>query len=773
MRLIGEDNKLVRVKSIESRPTEEVYTIAGVDSDAYSVTGNHRLTLRWNSHPTAAIFSDEDGQTMAGYAYYDAWTQKAVRVMWNCEPMDSAEAPEHSATPVVAAVPTAATAGDEIPAPSTASTPYQSFTYPTRLTACAAARAMFLKYTREGVWERPSSLPDFQEDQDLEKRRFELEFRWGPMCNKGRIGEKVAFGETSSLSFTYLHSTSHPSEVLTGTHEEILSQVRAEFDQLDQASYLQRGQLFEMSASELHSRQEEFLLGTKHALVSGRRVMVPRREKHEEGVPTEQGQGWSSTKVMDGNGSYREVLSSSTRASVVYQLFNPSTASPSTGERPLTFQSNTFEQLDKVHRALDIDLAAENALLMELNPSAQTPSSEHASLCTRRILESISTGAETIVAFGEHTHAQWRAAVADGALSHLASSSAERRFGDSELRGLQLTLPTGGRSTLVLFAPHPSLVAQSPLLYTALAITHGLDVAQAVRICTTVAPHERIEFLSIDRKTVATSTVWNIEIDAATPAARRYALGDGTLTHNCWSFGVTIYELLHGVRPWKDWTRLQAAGQAVQQAGAEAGANGAGAAGGAGGVSPDPRKDGGGGMGGAGALQEEKTSDKADSQKDTAVKNMRQIHISSKLDPVTADFLTRILAVDKKKRLGCGPGGWEDVKAHPWLKDVDWDKIARKEVQPPITPDLTRANVSREDARKVIHTVCSCIVAHIRRCFFTLPLVHCGCRSRRSAARSQAARDSSRSAAALSRLEISHRARTAEERQLERFDHPE
>jgi len=32
------------------------------------------------------------------------------------------------------------------------------------------------------------------------------------------------------------------------------------------------------------------------------------------------------------------------------------------------------------------------------------------------------------------------------------------------------------------------------------------------------------------------------------------------------SFGVTVYELLHGVRPWKDWTRLQQqAGQAVQQ----------------------------------------------------------------------------------------------------------------------------------------------------------------------------------------------------------------
>lgn len=147
-----------------------------------------------------------------------------------------------------------------------------------------------------------------------------------------------------------------------------------------------------------------------------------------------------------------------------------------------------------------------------------------------------------------------------------------------------------------------------------------------------------------------------------------------------------MYELLHGVRPWKDWTRLQQAGQAVQQAaaGEAAAANANGANGKDANGQPQP-------------LAEEKNSEKvSDSQKDSALRNMRQIHISSKLDPVTADFLSRILCVDKKKRLGCGPGGWDEVKSHSWFKDVDWDKLARKEVQPPITPDLTRANCTAD-----------------------------------------------------------------------------
>jgi len=195
------------------------------------------------------------------------------------------------------------------------------------------------------------------------------------------------------------------------------------------------------------------------------------------------------------------------------------------------------------------------------------------------------------------------------------------------------------------------------------------------------------------------------------------------------SFGVTVYELLHGVRPWKDWTRLQQqAGQAVQQqqqqqanggadkgAAAAAAANGAGADGALAAGSPNPAGSpppgaGIGGLGVNGAGGEEKTSGDA-SGSGAAVRNMRSIHISSKLDAVTADFLTRILAVDKKKRLGCGGGlpgpplgpanpphltGWEEVKAHPWFRDMDWEKLARKELAPPITPDLTRANCTAD-----------------------------------------------------------------------------
>ncbi|CAG8649638.1 4047_t:CDS:2 [Funneliformis caledonium] len=56
------------------------------------------------------------------------------------------------------------------------------------------------------------------------------------------------------------------------------------------------------------------------------------------------------------------------------------------------------------------------------------------------------------------------------------------------------------------------------------------------------------------------------------------------------------------------------------------------------------------------------------------------------------DCIRRFCERDIKKRLGCGPNGLEDIKKHPWFKDIEWGKLDTKEAKPPFVPDSKRAN---------------------------------------------------------------------------------
>jgi hypothetical protein len=55
-----------------------------------------------------------------------------------------------------------------------------------------------------------------------------------------------------------------------------------------------------------------------------------------------------------------------------------------------------------------------------------------------------------------------------------------------------------------------------------------------------------------------------------------------------------------------------------------------------------------------------------------------------------------MLTIDPNRRLGCGPGGLNEIKLHPWFADVNWGAMARKEIDPPIKPDTTKANCSSD-----------------------------------------------------------------------------
>jgi hypothetical protein len=58
-------------------------------------------------------------------------------------------------------------------------------------------------------------------------------------------------------------------------------------------------------------------------------------------------------------------------------------------------------------------------------------------------------------------------------------------------------------------------------------------------------------------------------------------------------------------------------------------------------------------------------------------------------------LLKGLLTKDPSKRLG-GKRGAEEIKEHPWCKDIDWDKVLKKKVDPPFKPFLHRSNFDPE-----------------------------------------------------------------------------
>jgi serine/threonine protein kinase len=60
------------------------------------------------------------------------------------------------------------------------------------------------------------------------------------------------------------------------------------------------------------------------------------------------------------------------------------------------------------------------------------------------------------------------------------------------------------------------------------------------------------------------------------------------------------------------------------------------------------------------------------------------------LGPDAKDLLTRLLRKDPKKRLGGNmPKDLQTIKAHRFFKKIDWKKLERRELEPPIQPLIT------------------------------------------------------------------------------------
>jgi serine/threonine protein kinase len=57
-------------------------------------------------------------------------------------------------------------------------------------------------------------------------------------------------------------------------------------------------------------------------------------------------------------------------------------------------------------------------------------------------------------------------------------------------------------------------------------------------------------------------------------------------------------------------------------------------------------------------------------------------------EPQAKDFLQKLLTADLTKRYGNLRNGSRDIMEHAWFGEVNWERLARREIDPPYTPPL-------------------------------------------------------------------------------------
>lgn len=68
------------------------------------------------------------------------------------------------------------------------------------------------------------------------------------------------------------------------------------------------------------------------------------------------------------------------------------------------------------------------------------------------------------------------------------------------------------------------------------------------------------------------------------------------------------------------------------------------------------------------------------------------------LSPNVKNLLSGLFVKNHEIRLGSGPNGSEDIKNHPWFRDLNWDLLLKKELVPPFRPTVSNptGNFERE-----------------------------------------------------------------------------
>ena len=74
---------------------------------------------------------------------------------------------------------------------------------------------------------------------------------------------------------------------------------------------------------------------------------------------------------------------------------------------------------------------------------------------------------------------------------------------------------------------------------------------------------------------------------------------------------------------------------------------------------------------------------------------LEEVLLPADCSSAVSHLLRGLLDKNPKTRLGA-QGGVEQIKAHPWLRDVDWDLVLSKSMQPPIIPSKKWSNFDKE-----------------------------------------------------------------------------
>jgi len=69
-----------------------------------------------------------------------------------------------------------------------------------------------------------------------------------------------------------------------------------------------------------------------------------------------------------------------------------------------------------------------------------------------------------------------------------------------------------------------------------------------------------------------------------------------------------------------------------------------------------------------------------------------ELRFPSFVSPDAQNLLEGFLTRDVEKRLGSGNDGSDNVKKHPWFKSINWEKLDKKEIEPPFKPSVKNSN---------------------------------------------------------------------------------
>lgn len=75
----------------------------------------------------------------------------------------------------------------------------------------------------------------------------------------------------------------------------------------------------------------------------------------------------------------------------------------------------------------------------------------------------------------------------------------------------------------------------------------------------------------------------------------------------------------------------------------------------------------------------------------------KEIPMPVTLSPEASSILSKFLEKETSKRLGHGDDGILHIKKHPFFAELDWEKMERKEIEPPFKPSVN----GPEDTRQI------------------------------------------------------------------------